>query len=158
MEIRNTLLLVNDNRDSRARLQTAFEKTYNVLEAENGTQALMLMADNHGCIAAVILDTHMAVKDGYQVMDEMAENDLLSEFPVIIVSDDDIAHQEADLFDKGASDVIWAPYDIQVVRRRVQNIVDLNRKRWQVEALLEKQAKHPPHAHEELVEIGRAHV
>ena len=152
MEIRNTLLLVNDNRDSRARLQTAFEKTYNVLEAENGTQALMLMADNHGCIAAVILDTHMAVKDGYQVMDEMAENDLLSEFPVIIVSDDNIAHQEADLFDKGASDVIWAPYDIQVVRRRVQNIVDLNRKRWQVEALLEKQAKHPPHAHEELVD------
>ena len=152
MEIRNTLLLVNDNRDSRARLQTAFEKTYNVLEAENGTQALMLMADNHSCIAAVILDTHMAVKDGYQVMDEMAENDLLSEFPVIIVSDDDIAHQEADLFDKGASDVIWAPYDIQVVRRRVQNIVDLNRKRWQVEALLEKQAKHPPHAHEELVD------
>ena len=47
MEIRDTLLLVNDDAASRTALQTAFEKNYNLLEAENGEQALLLMEDNH---------------------------------------------------------------------------------------------------------------
>lgn len=153
MDLRDTLLLVNDSRESRTRLQAAFEKKYNLLEAENGTQALTLMTHNRNCIAAVILDTHIPIKDGFQVMEEMSETGLLSELPVIIVSDDDIADSEAKLFDMGASEVIYAPYEIQVVQRRVQNIVDLNRKHWHMEALLEKQAKHPQHANEEIVDV-----
>ncbi len=152
MVLRDTLLLVNDNRDSRALLHAAFEKKYNLLEAENGAQALMLMAHNRSCIAAVILDTHMPIKDGYQVMDEMVETGLLSELPVIIVSDDNIADTEAKLFDMGASDIIYPPYDIQIVQRRIQTILDLNSKCWRMETLLEKQAKHPQHANEDIVD------
>ena len=109
MSIRDTLLLVNDDAASRDALQTAFEKNYNLLEAENGEQALLLMEENHGCIAAVLLDTLMPVKSGYDVLREMARKDLLAELPVIIVTDESAYELEARLFDMGVSDVIIAP-------------------------------------------------
>ena len=152
MEIRDTLLLVNDDAASRTALQTAFEKNYNLLEAENGEQALLLMEDNHSCIAAVLLDTDLPVKTGYQVLAEMARKGLLTELPVIIVTDEDTCDMEARLFEMGVSDVVTAPYDLHVLQRRVQNIVDLNRKRWRLEEVLEKQSKVPQHTSEIMVD------
>ena len=128
MEIRDTLLLVNDDAASRTALQTAFEKNYNLLEAENGEQALLLMEDNHGCIAAVLLDTDLPVKTGYQVLAEMARKGLLTELPVIIVTDEDTCDMEARLFEMGVSDVVTAPYDLHVLQRRVQNIRPVRRR------------------------------
>ena len=152
MSIRDTLLLVNDDAASRDALQTAFEKNYNLLEAENGEQALLLMEENHGCIAAVVLDTLMPVKSGYEVLREMARKELLSELPVIIVTDESAYELEARLFDMGVSDVIIAPYDLHVVQRRVENVVALNRKGWRLEEVLEKQSKIPQHTNEIMVD------
>ncbi len=47
MELRDTLLIVNDIPRCRAMLQRTFDTNYNLLEAENGTQALVLLAENH---------------------------------------------------------------------------------------------------------------
>ena len=152
MAIRDTLLLVNDDAASRDALQTAFEKNYNLLEAENGEQALLLMEANHGCIAAVLLDTLMPVKSGYEVLQEMAQKGLLTELPVIIVTDEKAIELEARLFDMGASDVVIAPYDLHVVQRRVENAVALNRKRWRLEEMLEKQSRIPQHTNEVMVD------
>ena len=45
MAIRDTLLLVNDDAASRDALQTAFEKNYNLLEAENGETEFKFPSD-----------------------------------------------------------------------------------------------------------------
>ncbi|MBQ8359196.1 MAG: response regulator, partial [Oscillospiraceae bacterium] len=152
MDVRDTLLLVNDNSSSRAALQSIFEPNYNLLEAENGEQALLLMEENHRCIAAVLLDTVMPIKDGYQVLTEMGQRELLNELPVIILTDETNPDIESKAFDLGASEVITAPYDLYCVQRRVQNIIQLNRKRWRLEIALEKQSALPLHAHEIMVD------
>ena len=152
METRDTLLLVNDTHDSRVALQTAFEKTYNLLEAENGEQALLLMEENRRCIAAVILDTLMPIKNGYEVLTEMVQKGLLAELPVIVITDENNSESERKLFDLGASDVIYTPFDPYVVQHRTQNIIDLNRKRWQLEEVLEKQSQIPQHTNEAVVD------
>ena len=47
MEPRDTLLLVDDQQADRAVLRELFQEEYNLLEAENGDQALLLLEENH---------------------------------------------------------------------------------------------------------------
>ena len=137
---RNTLLLVDDMEVNRAILRNLFEQDYNLLEAENGEQALMLINQYQDSIAAALLDVVMPVKDGYQVMKEMSENGLLDKIPVIVITAQDSTESEVRAFDLGASDIIMKPFESHVVKRRVQNVVELNRHKLHLEDLVEEQA------------------
>lgn len=137
---RNTLLLVDDVETNRAILRALFEQDYNLLEAENGDQALMLLSQYQDTIAALLLDVLMPVKDGYEVMADMKKNGLIAKIPVIIITSEDSIENEVRAFDLGASDIIMKPFEPHVVKRRVQNAVELNLHREHLEELVEKQA------------------
>ncbi|MFQ8600793.1 MAG: two-component system response regulator [Oscillospiraceae bacterium] len=124
---RNTLLVVDDMEINRAILRSLFEGEYNILEAGNGEQALMLLRQYRESIAAVLLDIVMPIKNGYQVLEEMGQNELLATIPVIVVTSQGSSTDEVRAFDLGASDLIPKPFEPHVVRRRVQNTVELNR-------------------------------
>lgn len=137
---RNTLLLVDDVETNRAILRALFEQDYNLLEAENGEQALMLLSQYQETIAALLLDVLMPVKDGYEVMADMKKNGLIAKIPVIIITSEDSIENEVRAFDLGASDIIMKPFEPHVVKRRVQNAVELNLHREHLEVLVEQQA------------------
>lgn len=137
---RNTLMVVDDMEINRAILRSLFEGEYNILEAGNGEQALMLLRQYKASIAAVLLDIVMPIKDGYQVMEEMEQSGLLAAIPVIVVTSQDSSTDEVRAFDLGASDLITKPFEPHVVRRRVRNAVELNRHKLHLEELVEEQA------------------
>lgn len=137
---RDTILIVDDMEINRVILRGVFETDYNLLEAENGQQALVLLEQYHGRIAAVLLDLVMPVKDGYQVLKEIGQSGLLSEFPVVVITAEDSVENEVQVFDMGASEIIMKPFEPHVVKRRVQNIVELNLHRLNQEELIEEQA------------------
>lgn len=125
---------------NRAILQSIFEKEYNLLEAENGEQAMVLVEQYHYQIAAVLLDIVMPIKDGYQVLGEIGSKGYLSEFPVVIITAESSAESEVRAFDMGASDMIVKPFEPHVVKRRVQNNIELNLHRQNQDELIEEQA------------------
>ena len=137
---RDTILIVDDMEINRVILRGVFEADYNLLEAENGQQALVLLEQYHGRIAAMLLDLVMPVKDGYQVLKEIGQNGILSEFPVVVITAEDSVENEVQVFDMGASEIIVKPFEPHVVKRRVQNIVELNLHRLNQEELIEEQA------------------
>ncbi len=138
---RDTLLIVDDMEINRAVLRSLFEEQYDIIEAENGEQALALLRKHHGSLAAVLLDLVMPVKDGYQVMAEMAKSRRLSKVPVIVITSEDSSENEVRAFDLGASDIIMKPFEPHVVKRRVQNAAELNRHRLHLEEMVEEQAR-----------------
>ena len=123
---RNTLLIVDDMEINRAILRTLFEQDYDLLEAENGEQALMLINQYKHTIAAVLLDVVMPIKNGYEVMAEMKKGGLIDSLPVIIITSEDSMENEVRAFDMGAADIIMKPFEPHVVKRRVQNTIELN--------------------------------
>ncbi len=137
---RDTLLIVDDMEVNRAILRSLFEQEYNLLEAENGEQAMMLIQQYRNSLAAVLLDVVMPVKDGYQVMANMVQNRLITSIPVIVITSEDSMENEVRAFDLGASDIIIKPFEPHVVRRRVQNAVELNRHKMHLEEMVEEQA------------------
>ncbi|MSC84448.1 diguanylate cyclase [Eubacterium sp. am_0171] len=136
---RDTILIVDDMEVNRAILHVLFEQEYNLLEAENGEQALMLIKQYRESLAAVLLDVVMPVKDGFQVMQEMGQNGLMTNIPVIIITSEDSMENEVRAFDMGASDIIIKPFEPHVVRRRVRNAVELNRHKMHLEEMLQEQ-------------------
>lgn len=140
MKKRDTLLIVDDMEVNRAILRSLFERQYNLLEAENGEQALVLLQEYEDHVAAMLLDLVMPVKDGYEVMEEMGENGMVSRIPVIVITSDDTAENEVRAFDLGAADIIMKPFEPYVVKRRVQNAVELCRHRLHLEELVEEQS------------------
>ena len=95
MEPRDTLLLVDDQQADRAVLRELFQEEYNLLEAENGDQALLLLEENHTRIAAVLLDLLMPAKDGFPVLAEMRAKRVLPETPVVVITAQDSAARAA---------------------------------------------------------------
>ena len=140
MEPRDTLLLVDDQQADRAVLRELFQEEYNLLEAENGDQALLLLEENHTRIAAVLLDLLMPAKDGFTVLAEMRAKRVLPETPVVVITAQDSAARAARAFELGASDFIVKPFEPCAVRRRVRNLVELSRYKRCLEELAEEQA------------------
>lgn len=124
---RDTILIVDDIEVNRIILQSIFEKDYNLLEAENGEQAMVLLKQYHRNIAAVLLDLVMPQKDGYQVLAEMNDLHLLPECPVIVITSEDSPDNTVKAFDLGVSDIVMKPFEPVVVKRRVENSIALSR-------------------------------
>ena len=137
---RNILLIVDDVELNRMLLRNVFEGEYNILEAENGEQALFLMKQYQDSIAAVLLDIVMPVKDGYEVLESMKRAQLTDKLPVIVVTSRDSSDDEVRAFDLGAVDIVSKPFEPYVVSRRVHNAVELSRHREHLEQTVEEQA------------------
>ena len=135
-----TILIADDAEINRAILRNLFETEYNLLEAENGEQAMMLLRQYHDSITVVLLDLVMPEKDGYEVLEEMRQGELLYHAPVIVITADDSNDNRVKVFELGASDIIAKPFEPDVVKSRVKNIIELGRYRRSLEALAEEQA------------------
>ena len=140
MTKRDTILIVDDMELNRVILRSLFEKEYNLLEAENGEQGLLLLEQCRSRIAVVLLDLMMPVMDGYSVMKELGRRGFLRDIPVIIITAEDSSDNEMRAFDLGASDIIMKPFEPHVVKRRVQNTVDLNLHKLNQQELIEEQS------------------
>lgn len=121
----STLLLVDDMRVNRAVLRALLENEYEIIEAENGVQALAWLRRDHARIAAVLLDLLMPVKDGYAVLQEAAADAALSRIPIIVITSDHTPESEIRALDLGATDIITKPFESRSIRRRIRNAVEL---------------------------------
>lgn len=138
---RDTLLIVDDMEINRAILRGLFEDEYTLLEAANGEQAIMMIRQYKDSLAAVLLDLIMPVKDGYQVISDMAKDGLTAGIPVIVITSENSSENEVRAFDMGAADIIIKPFEPHVVRRRVLNAVELNMHKSRLEEMVEEQAE-----------------
>lgn len=135
-----TILIADDAEINRAILRALFEKEYNLLEAENGEQALVLLQQYRDSIAVVLLDLLMPIKDGYDVLEEMRIKKWLYHSPVVVITAEDSIDNRVKVFELGASDIIAKPFEAEVVKSRVKNIIELGRYRRNLEVLVEEQS------------------
>lgn len=106
-------------------LSEMLNKEYQILEAENGKEAVAALSDYDTEIDLVLLDIVMPEMDGIEVLKIMKKNSWLTDIPVIMISsemDSEIIHKSYEL---GANDFITRPFDAYIVQKRVRNTIDL---------------------------------
>lgn len=119
------ILIVDDAEMNRMMLSEILKKEYQIIEAENGKEAVAALNDFDTEIDLVLLDIVMPEMDGIEVLKIMKKNGWLSGIPVIMISSEmnsDIIHKAYEL---GANDFITRPFDVYVVQKRCRNMIDL---------------------------------
>ncbi len=137
---RDTILLACGTEKSRASLRSAFEDRYNLLEAANSAQTMLLLQENQGCIATMLLNITEEKDAGFEILKIISKSETLSKIPVmVIIENSDVDEWRA--FELGASDVIRIPFTSVRLQHRVQNIIELMLHKWDLEKLVEQQAQ-----------------
>lgn len=100
-----------------------------------GEACLQLLEQNATGISIVLLDIHMPGIDGFTVLEEMNQKNLLEQIPVIMISSEDTVDAVRRAFDLGASDYISRPFDAKVVYQRIINTIQLYAKQRRLSAM-----------------------
>ena len=153
MILHDTLLLACGNAESRSALRDIFSESYNLLEADNCQQTMLLLAQNMHCIASVLLDITVPEKIDESVLTAPEQVHLLHRVPVIVIAPSADTQAVANAFAMGAMEAITDDYDPYVLLRRVQNIVQLHRHKWHLEELAQEQAAILQHSNDAMVDV-----
>lgn len=130
------ILIVDNSEFNRAILKEILEKTYEIIEADGGNEALHKIDEYGMKISLVLLDIIMPEKDGFDVLKYMEEERLISDIPVIIISSEDSANYIRRAYEMGVSDYINRPFDANIVYQRVSNTVKLYAKQRRLMAMV----------------------
>ncbi len=121
-----SILVVDDNEINRGILGEIFKDKYEILEAENGLEAMKSLEKHENDLAAILLDIVMPEMDGYAVLEAMSQKDNLNDkIPVLMITADTSTEAERASYQKGAADVIHKPFDPIIVDRRVSRTIEL---------------------------------
>ena len=118
------IIVIDDVELNRAILGEAFKKEYDILQAENGALGLKLINENQNNLAAIFLDIIMPEMDGFGVLQELNINSLIQKIPVFLITTDATSAVIERAYDYGAVDVIPKPFNIMIIKRRVQNMIE----------------------------------
>lgn len=119
------ILVVEDNKINRMMLCEILSTEYQVLEAENGQDALDVLKEYGERISLILLDIVMPVMDGYTFLSIVKENLAYSSIPVIVTTQSDGESDEVGALSHGAADFVAKPYKPQVILHRVASIIHL---------------------------------
>lgn len=139
--MRNTILIVDDIDLNREILLGMLEDKFDCLEATNGKEALELIEQYHDRISAMLLDVQMPVMSGLECLEEMKRKDMLSAFPILVISGDTESKTEEECLNYGAFDFIKKPYNPMIVNKRIYNAISLFNYRDHLEEIVEKQTQ-----------------
>lgn len=123
------LMLIADDLDlNRAILMEMFKDSFDVIEAENG-QECMDMVEKYGLrLKIVLLDIHMPVMDGLQVLKKRNEHPVFADIPVVVITVNDEVSSQTEAFQLGATDYITKPFIRETVLHRINSILSSRRR------------------------------
>ena len=101
-------------------MPTLFRKAIEWME-----QHSKMVDEEYDNIAVMLLDIIMPVVDGFGVLEYMKEEGYIDKFPVVIVTDDSSEETSVKAFEYNVADMVIKPFEPRIIRRRVQNIIEL---------------------------------
>lgn len=147
------ILVVDDSEMNREILIEILKDEFEIIEAENGKQALKLLRKHGKKISLVLLDIVMPVMDGFEVLAAMNRNHMIDDIPVIMISSEEAEVYIRRAFNFGVSDYISRPFDCDVVYQRVFNTIKLYAKQRRLVSMVSDQMKEKEKNNQMMVEV-----
>ena len=129
------ILIVEDNELNLEMLNALLEDKYEILKAQNGKIGLELLEQHYKELSLILLDVQMPVLNGFEFMKKVRGDALLSSVPIIVVTGNDGIDMELSCLDLGAADFITKPYNTDIIRKRIRNVIRLKESSLTLEAV-----------------------
>ena len=128
MDDKPVMLIVDDVEINRVVLTQFFQEEYQILEAENGKEAMSIIEGQ--LVSIVLVDLVMPIMDGFQLLAMMKQNDQYAGIPVVVMTANNDGDSEARAMEMGAADFITKPYNPTIVRCRIRNVMAREEIEW----------------------------
>ncbi len=116
------ILVVDDEQRMRKLIKDFLkQKNFNILEAEDGEQALKLFNENKSRIQVILLDVMMPKLDGWSVLRQIRQSD--KNVPVIMLTARAEEQDELFGFELGVDEYITKPFSPKILVARVEAIL-----------------------------------
>ena len=116
MEIKDRVLIVEDDKNIRKFIQTILEANdYDVIATETGKEAYSLITSR--CPDVVILDLGLPDMDGMKILKEVRA---WSNMPIIVISARSEDTDKIEALDAGADDYITKPFSVEELLARIR--------------------------------------
>ena len=125
MDFKKKILVIDDKGMNRYMLGGIFKDQYEIVEANNGENAIKIIEEQYHDFAVILLDIIMPGIDGFGVLEYLKEHDMLDVVPVVIVTDDSSEQTSVRAFEYHVADMVIKPFEPRIIKRRVQNIIEL---------------------------------
>jgi len=133
------ILITDDSEINRSILSDMLEDEFEIIEAENGLQAVSSLQKYGDEISLVLLDIVMPEMDGFEVLAIMNKNHWIEDIPVIMITAENTPSYVERAYDLGITDFINRPFDGRIVHRRVINTIMLYSKQKKLVGLVADQ-------------------
>lgn len=139
MKKEQKILIVDDSEMNRALLLDILDEQFEVIEAENGVEAISILSKHREEFSLLLLDIMMPKMDGFEVLDHITKHHWNDDFAVIMISADDSPANIKKAYDLGAFDYISRPFDSTIVQRRISNTLFLYVRQKHLEEIIAEQ-------------------
>ena len=140
---KSTVMIIDDDKMTCNLIKKVFEKKYDVVLAHNGKEAIDLLSSSNGNsrnnISCIFLDLIMPELDGFSVLDYLNNNNYLNRLPVIIISGNYDKETRSRAYSYHIADMLEKPFNVQVVRHRINNLINLYKSSNSVNEILSQQ-------------------
>lgn len=116
-----TLLLVEDNEELLSIMSKIFARTYHVLVARNGKEALAIVEKND--VDIIVSDVMMPEMDGLEFCHQLKSDIKTSHIPIILLTAKSRPEDRVECYKAGADGYISKPFELPVLVARIDNFI-----------------------------------
>ena len=133
------ILIADDSEMNRELLAAILEEEYDIIQANDGVQAVDCLQRHAEEISLLLLDIVMPHMDGFEVLSYMNKEHWIDSIPVVIISSENSPIYIKRGYDLGAADFIEKPFDANMVLRRSANAILLGAKQRRMTSIVSNQ-------------------
>ncbi len=131
------VLVIDDDETVCLQIKNILAQDYLFYEAHTAAAAVPKATEFLPDI--ILLDIHLGDGNGFSVMQELKENHITANIPVLMITGDNDSVMEENGFKSGAADYVRKPFVPDVLRQRVKRIIDLHRYQRSIEEEVTRQ-------------------
>lgn len=119
---RPTVLVVEDNLEMRNFIAREVHSEYNVVMAEHGHEALLLL--HEWSVQLIISDIMMPVMDGFELLKKVKTELEFSHIPILLLTAKNTMQSRLDGLELGADAYIEKPFSMDLVMAQIANLLN----------------------------------
>ena len=125
MDNRERILVVDDDFMNLRVVEHILKNEFEVTGVNSGEECLSYIQETVPDM--ILLDLYMPDMNGFEVLERMKSDDRYKDIPVIFLTADDDKQTEVKGFQAGALDFVTKPFIAEIVRQRVNRLMELSR-------------------------------
>lgn len=147
------ILIVDDIDVNREILVEILQKDYDIIQAQDGIEAIEKVMHNAEDLSLILLDIMMPEMDGYEVLETLTRSGYTNKIPVIIITASGGNENEVKGLELGAADYITKPFYPESVLRRVESQLELRKHRKHLEKLVQSNIQKVVEMRDSMIEL-----